>query len=244
MAMESAASTTARARRILNGAKAKQKETWDELFQSADKDRSKMLDIKELKTTSWTLGQFLAHFTPPEFLEVFWLIVRMSCMTRMLMLERSLAWLAILCFGGSVAFVCSPDWPDDYCPSNGSFRDGCSPQGYKLLPKNPDWIDIRKRLVQEMFGQDQLPSDERPQHLTTFMAQHRLSIFHLGSGSVNCLREAGAAHGACVGDESSFECDLLQDDHLKGVSYTEHFWMGAWKRHLGRLGIWNGLDGF
>eukprot|EP00435_Cladocopium_sp_Y103_P076128 s59_g78.t1 len=50
MAMESAASTTARARRILNGAKAKQKETWDELFQSADKDRSKMLDIKELKT--------------------------------------------------------------------------------------------------------------------------------------------------------------------------------------------------
>ncbi|CAL1161374.1 unnamed protein product, partial [Cladocopium goreaui] len=87
---------------------------------------------------------------------------------------RSLTWLATLCFGGSaVAFVCSPDWPDDYCSPNGSSRDGCSPQGYKLLPKNPDWIDIRKRLVQEMFGQDQLPSDERPQRLTTFTAKHR-----------------------------------------------------------------------
>eukprot|EP00434_Breviolum_minutum_P001454 symbB.v1.2.001282.t1/scaffold68.1/size354569/4 len=47
--MESAASTISRARRILNGAKARQKESWDELFQAADKDRSRLLDVKELK---------------------------------------------------------------------------------------------------------------------------------------------------------------------------------------------------
>ncbi|CAK8986764.1 unnamed protein product [Durusdinium trenchii] len=49
MAMEAASHTACRARRILVGAKSRQKESWDELFQAADKDRSRMLDLKELK---------------------------------------------------------------------------------------------------------------------------------------------------------------------------------------------------
>ena len=30
---------------------------------------------------------------------------------------------------GAIAFVCRPTWPDDFCPSNGSSLDGCSPKG-------------------------------------------------------------------------------------------------------------------
>ena len=54
------------------------------------------------------------------------------------------------------------------------------------------------------------------QYLIDLIASHRegpcavatlgLSIFHLGSCSVKCLREAGADHGALVGDAGSFEC--------------------------------------
>eukprot|EP00438_Fugacium_kawagutii_P009405 Skav202016 [mRNA] locus=scaffold1138:58510:59766:+ [translate_table: standard] len=87
------------------------------------------------------------------------------------MLARSLAWCLISGLTAG-AFVCRSDW-DDYCPPNGSLADGCSPQGYKLLPEKPDWIEIRKKLIKEMFGQDQLPTDDKPQGLTTFTKQHR-----------------------------------------------------------------------
>lgn len=49
MAMETSADIYHRARRVLVGAKMRQsKESWDELFHAADKDRSKTLDLKEL----------------------------------------------------------------------------------------------------------------------------------------------------------------------------------------------------
>ena len=99
---------------------------------------------------------------------------------------RSLTWLATLCFGGqtaglqvgasthfsaclaqtwgsAVAFVCSPDWPDDYCSPNGSSRDGCSPQGDQwgcwvlglqrgwacLIGRGKSW----KRFIEDTQGQ-------------------------------------------------------------------------------------------
>ncbi|CAE7692254.1 cysK [Symbiodinium pilosum] len=64
MALETSADISHRARRILIGAKMRQsKDSWDELFLSADKDRSKSLDLKELNQASFQSSPTGAQFT-------------------------------------------------------------------------------------------------------------------------------------------------------------------------------------
>ncbi|CAK9085258.1 unnamed protein product [Durusdinium trenchii] len=68
------------------------------------------------------------------------------------------------------AFVCSSEW-QDFCPANGSKQTGCTP--YNLLPPEVDWLQLRKRLVKEMFGEDYLPMDNRPHSVTHTVVPHR-----------------------------------------------------------------------
>ncbi|CAE7396377.1 cysK [Symbiodinium sp. CCMP2592] len=146
MAMETSADISHRARRVLIGAKMRQsKESWDELFHAADKDRSKTLDLKELTQVAclpdWRIG-----------------------MTRFLVL------LPLFC---SAQFICrDPGWSDDFCSPQGTNVSGCSSEGYGVLPKSPDWMQIRQRLIREMFGQEMLPRKSRPDSVTTKAVRH------------------------------------------------------------------------
>ncbi|CAE7605612.1 LPEAT1 [Symbiodinium microadriaticum] len=148
MAMETSADIYHRARRVLVGAKMRQsKESWDELFHAADKDRSKTLDLKEL--TQATL--------PKQIFRI--------CMTRFLVLLPF-----AIC---SAQFVCrDPGWSDDFCSPQGTNVSGCSGEGYGLLPRSPDWMQIRQRLIREIFGQEMLPRKSRPDSVTTKAVRH------------------------------------------------------------------------
>eukprot|EP00439_Symbiodinium_sp_Y106_P080202 s351_g18.t5 len=148
MAMETSADISHRARRVLIGAKMRQsKESWDELFHAADKDRSKTLDLKELTQVAFLL---------PD-----WRI----CMTRFLVLLP-----LALC---STQFICrDPGWSDDFCSPQGTNVSGCSSEGYGVLPKSPDWMQIRQRLIREMFGQEMLPRKSRPDSVATKAVRH------------------------------------------------------------------------
>lgn len=66
--------------------------------------------------------------------------------------------------------MCSSEW-QDFCPANGSKQTGCTP--YNLLPPEVDWLQLRKRLVKEMFGEDYLPMDNRPHSVTHTVVPHR-----------------------------------------------------------------------
>eukprot|EP00440_Ansanella_granifera_P069496 gb/GFBE01075398.1/.p1 GENE.gb/GFBE01075398.1/~~gb/GFBE01075398.1/.p1 ORF type:complete len:425 (+),score=78.23 gb/GFBE01075398.1/:2-1276(+) len=70
-------------------------------------------------------------------------------------------------------FGCNTGWSDDYCPAGGSYLSGCARGGYPLLPEQPDWLNLRARLVQDMFGQPLLPNSTSPSKVSTFSAVHR-----------------------------------------------------------------------
>ena len=113
--------------------------------------------LSQYTASQWiSCNRFLYYWWHPLYLsstpsQVLWMNHVCPCAV-VSVSARSLTWLATLCFGGqtaglqvgasthfsaclaqtwgsAVAFVCSPDWPDDYCSPNGSSRDGCSPQG-------------------------------------------------------------------------------------------------------------------
>lgn len=70
---------------------------------------------------------------------------------------------------------------------------GCTSDGYPILPQSPDWLQLRTRLIQAMFGQPHLPNQTRPNKVSTFTYMHQFpdclySVW--GNGSKDACKKA------------------------------------------------------